>query len=350
MKTLVSLQYLRAIAALGVVLVHAVERRGWRFDIGQMGVDLFFVLSGLMMWLISERMPRSPHRFMADRLGRIAPTYWLATVFVLLMWVAGMKAGLDQPDLWHTIKSILFIPAEYPGKEKIYPLVIPGWTLNYEMFFYAIFAVALFAGRRLRLAILTVAIAGLVVCGQVMRPEGAIAATYTDPIMLEFLAGVWLGVVWTSRVTIAPGVSVALLVAGIAATGLLAWLAPDAPRVLAWGAPAVLIVAGVGFFERARTVATWPWLLLLGDASYSIYLWHFPTNTFWDRLAQMIDAPDWLAVIIMIAGGVAFGLAAHVLIEKPIRKWLHKRKRGSRPADSSAGSGMGPSQQSVVPP
>lgn len=64
----------------------------------------------------------------------------------------------------------------------------------------------------------------------------------------------------------------------------------------------------------------------------------------------MIGAPDWLAVVIMIASGVAFGLAAHILIEKPIRKWLHKRKRGSRPADSSAGNGMGPSQQSVVPP
>lgn len=338
LKTLVSLQYLRAIAALGVVLVHAAERRGWRFDIGQMGVDLFFVLSGLMMWLIAERMPRSPHRFFADRLARIAPTYWLATVFVLLMWVAGMKAGLDQPDLWHTIKSFLFIPAEYPGKEKIYPLVIPGWTLNYEMFFYAIFTVALFAGRKLRLAILTGAIAGLVVAGQVTRPEGAIAASYTDPIMLEFLAGVWLGVLWTSRVAVAPGVSVALLIVGIGATGLLAWLAPDAPRVFAWGAPAVLIVAGVGLFERARTVATWPWLLLLGDASYSIYLWHFPTNTFWDRLAQAIDAPDWLAVIIMIAGGVAFGVAAHLLIEKPIRRWLRKGKTGSQP--TSPGKAM----------
>lgn len=141
-----------------------------------------------------------------------------------------------------------------------------------------------------------------------------------------------------------------MLIVGVAATGLLAWLAPDAPRVLAWGAPAVLIVAGVGFFERARTVATWPWLLLLGDASYSIYLWHFPTNTFWDRLAQIMHAPDWLAVIIMIAGGVAFGIAAHLLIEKPIREWLRKRKRGSQPVSPSAGNSMGPTQQSAVPP
>ncbi len=334
MKTLVSLQYLRAIAALGVVLVHAAERRGWRFDIGQMGVDIFFVLSGLMMWLIAERTPRSPGRFFADRLGRIAPTYWLATIFVLLMWVAGMKAGLEQPDLWHTLKSFLFIPAEYPGKGRIYPLVIPGWTLNYEMFFYAIFAVALVARARLRLAILTAAILGLVAAGLILRPDDAIASTYTDPIMLEFLAGVWLGVAWTGTMKAGRPASVSLVLIGVTLAVLLAWLAPDAPRVLTWGAPALLIVAGVALYERSQTVATWPWLLLLGDASYSIYLWHFPINTFWDRLAQAVHAPDWLAMLIMIAGGVAFGIAAHLLVEKPISRWL-KGRREAQPADAS---------------
>jgi exopolysaccharide production protein ExoZ len=323
MKTLVSLQYLRAVAAMGVVLVHAVERRGWRFDLGQMGVDIFFVLSGLMMWLIAERMPRSPRGFFADRLGRIAPTYWMATVFVLLAWAAGIRAGLGQPELWHAVKSFLFIPTEYPGKEKIYPLVIPGWTLNYEMFFYAIFAMALFARGALRLAILTGAIVGLVAIGIAFRPAGAIAATYTDPIMLEFLAGVWLGVLWTSPAKVGPAASAVMVILGIGSVWLLSWLAPEAPRVLLWGAPALLIVAGVAMYERARSVATWPWLLLLGDASYSIYLWHFPTNPIWDRLAQAIGAPAWLAVAMI----VAFGVGAHLLVEKPVRNWLRTRSR-----------------------
>src|SRR5262245_37595124 len=198
MKTVLSLQYLRAAAALSVVWFHALDRRGLHgFDVGQMGVDIFFVLSGLVMWLISERANRTPRRVFAARLARIAPTYWLATVFVLVLWAVGVRAGLDHPEAWHTLKSFLYIPAEYPGKDKIYPLVIPGWTLNYEMFFYAVFAIALFARAKLRLAILTVAIAGLVAVGLAIRPQGAIAVTYTGPIMLEFLAGVWLGVVWT---------------------------------------------------------------------------------------------------------------------------------------------------------
>jgi exopolysaccharide production protein ExoZ len=326
MKTLLSLQYLRAVAALGVVLVHAVERRDWRFDVGQMGVDLFFVLSGLMMWLISDRADRKPGAFLADRLARIAPTYWIATVFVLALWLIGIKAGLDHPELWHTIKSFLFIPAEYPGKEKIYPLVIPGWTLNYEMFFYVIFAVALFTARTMRLAILTFAIVGLVATGLILRPQGDLAAAYTDPIMLEFLAGVWLGVIWTSRISVGPALCLVLVASGV---GLLALLsgAGDVPRILEWGVPATLIVAGIALYERDHAVAKWPWLLLLGDASYSIYLWHFPTNSFWDRLAEIVHAPPWLAVAIMVVCGTAFGIAAHLLIEKPIRLWLRGRRR-----------------------
>src|SRR5262245_46005196 len=114
MKTLLSLQYLRAVAALGVVLFHAVERRGVTgFDAGQMGVDVFFVLSGLMMWLISERVARTPGQFFIERLARIAPTYWLATVFVLVLWAVGIRQGLEQPEAWHTVKSFLFVPAEY---------------------------------------------------------------------------------------------------------------------------------------------------------------------------------------------------------------------------------------------
>src|SRR6185503_2758279 len=105
MKTLLSLQYLRAVAALGVVAFHALDRRDVHgFDIGQMGVDIFFVLSGLMMWLISARSTRTPGQFFAERLARIAPTYWMATIFVLALWMIGVKQGLDQPDFWHSVK------------------------------------------------------------------------------------------------------------------------------------------------------------------------------------------------------------------------------------------------------
>jgi exopolysaccharide production protein ExoZ len=322
--TLLSLQYLRAIAAIGVVLFHAAERRGVAlFGIGQMGVDIFFVLSGFLMWLISHRTPRTPAQFFADRLGRIAPVYWLATIGVLTLWVLGIHQGLERPEFWHTVKSLLFIPAEYPGKTKIYPLVIPGWTLNYEMFFYAIFALSLFARRIWRLTILTLTIIGLVAAGIAARPPAAILATYTDPIMLEFLAGVWLGVIWIETRRAPWWVCGLLFGAGVVLipAGLTLWA--DSPRVVLFGAPALLIVAGAALSEKAGGHRKLPWLLLLGDASYSIYLWHFPTNPIWDRLAQVVHAPPGVAIIVMSVGGAMFGIAAYWLVEKPLRSLIY---------------------------
>ncbi|MEQ1780955.1 MAG: acyltransferase [Hyphomonadaceae bacterium] len=328
MKTLLSLQYLRALAALSVVLFHAFERRDLGgFDVGQMGVDVFFVLSGLVMWLISDRTDRSPAQFLVERIARVAPIYWLATIAVLVLWAVGIRQGLDHPDLWHTVKSFLFIPVEYPGKDKIYPLLIPGWTLNYEMFFYAIFALSLVGGRRVRLALTTVSIVGLVAVGAVLKPTDAVLATYTSPIMLEFLAGIWIGVVWT-EVKGADGLSSAVMsIAGLLLIPALAWAWPDGPRIVVFGIPALLIVAGAALYERRHPVVKLRWFLLLGDASYSIYLWHFPSNSIWDAIAQAAHMPTWLAICFISVGGVVTGVAAYLLVERPIRNWIRMRTR-----------------------
>jgi exopolysaccharide production protein ExoZ len=75
-----SLQYIRAIAALSVVMFHILEGTNHKWPIGAKGVDIFFVLSGFLMFSISERRQLSPKQFLSDRVARILPTYWLATI------------------------------------------------------------------------------------------------------------------------------------------------------------------------------------------------------------------------------------------------------------------------------
>src|SRR3546814_17001958 len=79
MHTLYVIQYLRAFAALAVVIFHAAERTGHHFAIGAAGVDVFFVVSGFIMMAISDRRPTRPLTFLRDRILRIAPSYWLVT-------------------------------------------------------------------------------------------------------------------------------------------------------------------------------------------------------------------------------------------------------------------------------
>lgn len=103
------------------------------------GVDLFFVISGFIMWWTTSGIEITPGRFMLKRVHRIVPLYWAVTGFyvvVLLVAPRFMQTGALDPA--HAIASFLFIPWQHPVLAPAYPLVTPGWTLNYEMFFYVV--------------------------------------------------------------------------------------------------------------------------------------------------------------------------------------------------------------------
>ena len=139
---------------------------------------------------------------MRKRLIRVVPLYWVLTLF--LAGVAIMKPEVLATtvfDLRHFVASMLFIPWQHPQIGAMLPLLIPGWTLNYEMAFYVMFAVSLALPRSIRLWALLALLGGLVALGAAM-PLSGILAFYTDPIILEFAAGLLLAKAWTSGVTV----------------------------------------------------------------------------------------------------------------------------------------------------
>lgn len=192
---LAGVQYARAVAALSVLIFHAAQRSGLDFAIGARGVDLFFVISGFIMWTVSIERETTPSAFMIARVKRIVPLYWIATSFLVLGALLGAFPTLRQElSGSHVLQSLLFIPHVSPGSGEIWPVLVPGWTLNLEMFFYGLFAVSLVLTPAVRLAALSILFLALVAAGVVLRPENAIALTYTNPLILEFIAGVWLAV------------------------------------------------------------------------------------------------------------------------------------------------------------
>ena len=127
-KQIVSIQYLRSFGALAVVASHVDHSA----VVGQSGVDLFFVISGFIMWTMSAR-PIAPLAFLWNRMLRVVPLYWVATLLMALH---------QRAPLHDVVRSMFFVPYFGAG-DQIWPVLVQGWTLNYEMFFYILIGLVL---------------------------------------------------------------------------------------------------------------------------------------------------------------------------------------------------------------
>jgi exopolysaccharide production protein ExoZ len=337
-REIISLQYLRAVAALLVVFHHARNPGNGLFDpishwnFGQAGVDMFFLISGYIMFAVAKADP--PIQFLMRRLIRIAPLYWLATILLYAQISIGFPGVL--PNTEQLLKSLLFIPQyHWESPKEVWPLVVPGWTLQYEMYFYAIFAIGLTVRRlvpvSLAIGLLAIAI-GWAVPGWIVGD--AVLVTYTSPIIIEFFAGMLIAIIH-QRYTL-ESFSIALPVGVIALIGIGNL---DASRLVIWGLPTLLIFVGTLAVEDAQKLPRVPLLKLLGDASYSIYLAHafvLQIGLFaWWRV-PVRGWPQFLIFTPTALIGCAFvGVLVHRFIEMPILLRLQPKKRTPSPQNDN---------------
>jgi exopolysaccharide production protein ExoZ len=303
--------------------------------VGEHGVDLFFVISGFIMVALTDARPTTPKTFILDRIARIVPPYWIATLCAFL--VAAIDAhfyhGATDPGL--LARSLLFVPAQN-AFGKIEPTLYLGWTLNYEMFFYAVFALTLFLPRG-RLLVLCTLFGALVLIGSLARPTGAAAIVYTNPLLLEFAAGAILGRVFGAGAG-AP-VSPRQVLAALAVALVLALLAFWSAR-LVFGASAIMLIAGGLLLERGGVMPRLPWLKLLGDASFAIYLFQqFAFMLVSKGLAltgRLLHraVPHLLIEVLSIVAAIALGLLVLRVLERPLTKAVKQalRRWGGAPA------------------
>jgi exopolysaccharide production protein ExoZ len=311
--TLTNIQALRGLAALSVVGFHAfqwVDDRGW---IGAAGVDVFFVISGFIIWTVGSGPESRPGVFFWRRLTRVAPAYWAVTAVV-----GGIAAiwplFLPQVSLStrHVLLSLAFIQHHDPNG-LAFPVLPPGWTLNYEAVFYVLFTLTLFAPARFRFALLVAALAGEVALGFADPPLYGLGA---NPMMLQFAAGAWLARRQLRGRRIEPRAGMILAASGLALLVVqgLTGFRNELFRPLLWGVPALMIVTGAVAAERAFAAPRW--LTRLGDASYAIYLCHLPAVAL---TAHLLGArPLWLFVPEALAVSTGAGLAFHRWVETPL--------------------------------
>lgn len=348
-----NLHLLRAVAAAMVVVHHLrdglmrVFPEAGQVVVGAAGVDLFFVLSGVVISLAERERVGAPGAFALRRAGRVMPMYWLALACVGLMLVAGMSpVGVQATDatITNMLRSMFFVPFER-AHGAIMPLLGVGWTLNYEAFFYAIFASLMYVNPNKRPAALMAVMVTLVGLGAVLQPPGVAWAFYTNPILLEFAAGVGLAHLWVrygQRTQVDTLLGTGLLGAGIILLLLNAryegFEQLMEARVVIFGVPAMMCVAGAMLLERGGLVARGPVIELLGAASFALYLVHVIVLQCLDVLCRSIGLQLNTAQAVIAIAVTGFGVShlvaiiLHLRVEKPLTALL----RGAKPSARTA--------------
>jgi peptidoglycan/LPS O-acetylase OafA/YrhL len=337
---------LRFLAAFLVVMTHATfytsERLGtdlgfwWQ---GANGVNIFFVISGFVMVVSTGRLRERADAwriFITRRLVRIVPMYWLATSVKLAALILVPAAVLhSELDPIHIVSSYFFIPT-INAEGELKPLLAVGWTLYFEMFFYALFALGLFL--RVNLYWFIGLILGACALLSIVLPPTQPATMFLDPIVLQFFFGMLIVATIARAPALAasmarnPLAPAALAIAGFLLLILLPFSVPGVPDALKTGIPAAMIVLGTAWLEPRLGGRLPKWLLLLGDASYALYLFHPLILPVVPVALRRIGVENYtLSVVICVIVALIAGVLVHLLIERPLTRML-KARLEARPA------------------
>lgn len=314
-----NIQILRAWASIIVVLYHALgtaasySQTSKYFSMlgswGIHGVDIFFVISGFIMYYTQVLKDNKPSKFIKDRMIRIVPIYWILTSFYLGLYFFVPSLFRDyKPSMEYILSSYFFITGPLYNE---HPILSYGWTLEYEAIFYLVFFIVLFFSNRLYFALASF----LLVLAYIFIPNLSI-------ILLEFTFGMVIAVIYTkfnvNRYSgLIFGTGVILLISSIF------FNVKESNRLILFGFPSALIVYGLLGLKEFRCSV----LLFLGSASYSIYLIHVFTLPLFYKFSSkfMIDFNFDLLIIFSVLFTIFVGCIFYIVVEKPITIFLKKR-------------------------
>lgn len=351
-----SLQVLRFFAAFLVLCGHLVQE-GVEFGFlpkGALdllayfpwaaGVDIFFVISGFIMFYIAAGefgKAGAQGRFLKRRIVRLAPLYWFFTVAMLAaILLFPTRISNSAIDWVHVVASFAFIPWQ-SGQELAQPVLALGWTLNYEVFFYILFSFALLLPARVGVIALGGVLMGLSLLHTAVPSAMVQIHFWTNPIILEFLFGILLAAGFVSGWRMTHNMAIVGLTAGFAglvfgnilALQLVDW------RFALHGIPAALIVMSAVCLTLEPANAGSKTLVRLGDASYALYLSHpFSVNIVALIVGKLGVGFGWLFLPIGLVAALVVSVIVFLIIERPLLGWL-KHRRDNAQTNATAGAG-----------
>lgn len=337
---LLSVQYLRGLAALSVVFYHAAGKdaqyAAGLFDPfshwGQMGVDVFFVISGFIMSHSTHdqhAQPGSIRHFIQNRSIRILPLYWVLTLFALLLFLLMPDKINSSGGETRILESFLLLPT--PDKF----LLQNGWTLSYEFLFYAIFASGLWLSELFGRIWVMLVLVALVACGQftALAKQGFAWTFLTNPLLLEFFYGMVLYALYQggreNRILFRVAAILLIIFMGLE-VGLHAPLHEN--RAIVYGIPAFWFCAVIILAEDMLLKYQSKPLQMMGDSSYSLYLLHpfvlAACGLVAGRFVQHWN--PWLETAFMLAMlfiSLVAGYLCYQRLERPLTKIMKIRRQ-----------------------
>lgn len=344
-----NIQALRGVAVLLVVFCHlqVIEQKyshglivlpAW-LDYAIASVDLFFVISGFVIATVTRGQFQSlpaAGRFIFQRVTRIYPPYWFYSVIVLIIWWCKPElVNSAQGNQVNILASFLIIP------QDLLPLVMVGWTLIHEMYFYLVITLVLPVVPERAFPVLLVLWTLIVIVGSsffMINLGGDYQATTQvifHPLTLNFIGGAAIALLVNGRVG-----NKDRLIAGIGISAFLfslIWFNMDEsiikiegwPRVLLFGIPSLLVVYAAARAEISGKVCFPKSMIKIGDASYSIYLSHIlvlaALGRIWAKMTITGVMINVAMLVTMILATISVGLLSYRWMEAPIlnrfRKW-----------------------------
>lgn len=326
---LIGIQLLRFIAAASVLFAHTLHQYEGLKPVGVFGVDIFFVISGFIIYFITSK-DRS--LFLVKRVIRIVPLYWAFTL--LLAVIALVLPDLLKSakfDLAHLGASLLFVPYWTEGT-LFSPMLKLGWTLNFEMLFYLIFFLAMKISFKHRGILCSAGLTALFLGLNIFEvPQRSAFEFYSSSMWFEFIFGMFLamGVAKLQEIEWSPYLLTGALVIAFGTLIGFDYVREGEPvyRVIYWGLPSIFIVGSFillegylkSIFGRAEKLCIW-----LGEMSYPMYLIHIYVIVLLQRvLFKEISAPVLLVLTLLLT--LVFSHIATRMYDLPIRRYLSRR-------------------------
>jgi exopolysaccharide production protein ExoZ len=323
---IIGIQLLRFVAAFFVVLTHSLGEYEWLKPFGSFGVDIFFVISGFIIYVITDKDAKY---FFIKRLIRIVPMYWLFTFGI--SFIAFLHPDLLRSakfDIHHIIASLFFFPYWTEGT-AFSPILKLGWTLNFEMFFYLMFFVSMQLSHKYRAILTSVILAFIVILLNSIESysEKSFLNFYSSLIWFEFIFGMLIGVLYKDynclKLNISSSVIFIFLSIGFMMS-IQIFGDSSYARIFEFGLPSsLLIIASLNFesilIRAHRSIKEI--ILFLGEMSYPLYLIHIYCIALLHRvLFREIEFWILFPAAFLFSLLISYGISRYY--DKPLRNWL----------------------------